>query len=482
MSDILAIIGLGSTAFAATLGIVLFIALVLHWGHQKEQGLMPYIFYSTFLIFALTTLLSGRNLDQPNQFADLFMTKHPLLLWLGRANSLFILFAACERIAQRFLQSGDKPNAPTLLLAALWLYFFTNIVSSAFFGAHSSLSHEYLYSILAGTGALLLAQGEGDIAVRTVRNALFIFIVLSALTLAFRPEMVIDRHYQGLIPGFNLRYYGLSSHANGFAPLIVVFLMCLWNKPFSSPWLNLLSRTIGVISLVLTQSKTSWIAFTACALCIGYFHYGDFFRRQIYNARHPQFAMTLLLTMMTVTTTVGFIFIFTELGETIYLFFTTSEGEKLLSLSGRDQIWAAAIQEWRRNPLFGYGLNIWDEYYRAQIGIPSAVHAHSQFHQSLSSAGIVGITGLIIYAVALFRFALQTAKPSKGLSIGLFIIILAGSLSEIPLAMNSLGPEVLTHLLLLMLIASHLAPRRIAQTDTLTTEIERIFTASSEVA
>ncbi|MFU8790001.1 MAG: O-antigen ligase family protein [Methylobacter sp.] len=481
MSEILSVIGLGSAAFAVTLAIVLFIALVLHWGHQKEQGLMPYIFYSTFLIFALTTLLSGRNLDQPNPFADLFMTKHPLLVWLGRANSLFILFAACERIAQRFLQSGYKPSTPTFLLAALWLYFFTNIVSSAFFGAHSSLSHEYLYSILAGTGALLLAQGEGDTAVRAVRNALFIFIFLSALTLALRPEMVIDRHYQGLIPGFNLRYCGLSSHANSFAPLIVVFLMCLWDKPFSSAWLTLLGWTVGLISLVLTQSKTSWIAFAVCALCIGYFHYGDFFRRQIYNARHPQFAMTLVLMMMATMATTGFIFIFTELGDTIYLFFTTSEGEKLLSLSGRDQIWDVAIQEWRRNPLFGYGLNIWDEYYRAEIGIPSAVHAHSQFHQSLSSAGIVGITGLIVYAVALFRFALQTAKPSKGLSIGLFIIILAGSLSEIPLAMNSLGPEVLTHLLLLMLIASHKASRPIAQSDARATGGGRNFAASNEV-
>lgn len=457
MSEILSIIFLGLAAFVAMVGIVLFIALVLHWGHKRECGLMPYIFYPTFLIVALTTLLSGRDLQLPSAFVDPFMIKHPLLIWAGRANSLFILFAACERIARRFLYSGYKPDAPTLLLVALWLYFLTNIVSSAFLGAHSSLSHEYLYSILAGTGALLLVQEEGDTAVRAARNTLFVFIVLSALTLVFRPEMVIDTHYKGLIPGFNLRYYGLSSHANSFSPLIIVFLICLWNKPFSARWLNFLGWIIGCMSLILTQSKTSWISFVICALCISYFRYGDFFRQRVSDFRRPQFVMALLVMMMLVTGALGFIFMFTGLGETLYSFFTTSKGEKLLSLSGRNEIWAAAIQEWQRHPLFGYGLNIWDEYYRAQIGIPSAVHAHSQFHQSLSSAGIVGAAGLIIYAVALFRFALKTAKPSLGLSIGLFTIILARSLSEIPLAINSLGSEVVPHLLLLMLIASHLA-------------------------
>ncbi len=465
MSEILPAIALAMTTLVTTIGIVLLIILALHWGHKREHGLMPYIFYPTFLIIALTTLTSGRNLYLPGEFVDPFMTKHPLVLWLGRANSVFVLLAACERIAQRFLYSGYKPNVPVLLLMALWLYFFTNIVSSAFLGAHSSLSHEYLYSIIAGTGALLLVQGEADTAVRAVRNTLFIFIIASALILLWRPEMVITLNYQSLIPGFNVRYYGLSSHPNSFGPLSIVFLMCLWNQPFANRWLYFFSWTIGITGLVLTQSKTSWAAFAICACCMSYFHYRGFFRQHLFDFKRPQFAIALLAIAMLSTAGIGFIVMFSGLSDTIYTFFTTSEGEKLLSLSGRDQIWAAAIREWQRHPLFGYGLNIWDEYHRAQIGIPSALHAHSQFHQSLSSAGIVGVIGLLLYVFTLLHFTLKIALPSLGLSIGLFIIIMAGSLSEIPLTMNSLGPDVVPHLLLLMLMASHLAPQRSTQSN-----------------
>jgi O-antigen ligase len=465
MSEILSAIALAMATLVATVGVVLFIILVLHWGHKREHGLMPYIFYPTFLIIALTALTSGRNLYLPGEFVDPFMTKHPLVLWLGRTNSIFILLAACERIAQRFLYSGYKPNAPVLLLAALWLYFLTNIVSSVFLGAHSSLSHEYLYSIFAGTGALLLVQGEADTAVRAVRNTLFIFIIASALILLWRPEMVITLNYRGLIPSFNVRYYGLSSHPNSFGPLSIVFLMCLWNHPFANRWLYFFSWTIGITGLVLTQSKTSWAAFAICALCMGYFHYSNFFRRQIFDFRQPQFVIAVLAIAMLTTAAIGFVLMFSGLSDTIYAFFTTSEGEKLLSLSGRDQIWAAAIQEWQRYPVFGYGLNIWDEYHRAQIGIPSALHAHSQFHQSLSSAGVVGVIGLLFYVITLLHFALKTARPSLGLSIGLIIIIMAGALSEIPLTMNSLGPDVVPHLLLLMLMASHLATQQSAQSN-----------------
>lgn len=462
MSEILSITVFGLAAFLAVIVAVLFIALVLHWGHKREQGLIPYIFYPTFLIFALTTLLSGRNLDLPTEIIDsLITTKHPLTVWAGRANSLFILFAACERIARRFLYFGYKPDAPILLIATLWVYFLTNIASSAILGEHASFSHEYLYSVVAGSASLLCSEQEGDTAVRAARNTLFIFIILSAVTLVFRPEMVISTNYKGLIPGFNLRYYGLNSHANGFGPLIVVFLICLWNRRYSVRWINLLGWTIGCVSLVLTQSKTSWFAVAVCALCIGYFSYGDFLRQRIFDFRRHQFMAAVLPLIMLLTGALGFVVMFTDFGEAINSFFATREGGDLLSLSGRDEIWAAAVQEWRNNPLFGYGLTIWNEHYRAQIGIPSALSAHSQFHQSLSSAGIVGVVGLAIYATTLFRFALKTAKSSGGLTMALFMILFVRSISEVPLTMESLGPEVVPHLLILMVIASHLAQRSV---------------------
>jgi O-antigen ligase len=464
MNEILSTTAIGLAAILVTIGVVLVIALVLHWGYKKEEGLIPYIFYPIVLIIPFDKLFSGRNLDLTSDFVlSVTTTQHPVSVVASRVCSLFFLFVVCERIARRFLHSGYKPDAPTLLIMALWLYFLTNIVSSVFLGTRASFSHSYLYSVLVGSGALLLSQHESNTVVCTARNAFFILIVLSAVMLVFRPELVISTNYiGGLIPGFNLRYYGLSNHPNAFAPLIVVFIMCLWSRPFSAYWVNRLGWIIGCVSLVLTQSKTCWIAMATCVICTGYFRYGDFFRQRIFHFRHSQFLAALLFLVMLFTGVLGFIIMFADPGEVIYSFFATNEGATLLSLTGRDQIWEAAIREWKNNPLFGYGLTIWDNDYLVYNGLPTtAVSAHSQFYQSLSSAGIIGVVGLVIYAITLFQYALKTAKSSLGLSISLFIVIFAESFSETPLMIVNLGQETLPHLLLLMVIASHLVPKNV---------------------
>ena len=135
----------------------------------------------------------------------------------------------------------------------------------------------------------------------------------------------------------------------------------------------------------------------------------------------------------------------------------TREGTALMTLVGRTEIWNVALEEWRNHPAFGYGLTIWDLDYRAQIGIPSATHAHNQLYQSLASAGVTGVVGLTIYTATLLWFVLKTAKASHGLTLALFLLLFNYSISEVPLSMSSYGPPQLMHLLLLMVVASTLA-------------------------
>lgn len=144
-------------------------------------------------------------------------------------------------------------------------------------------------------------------------------------------------------------------------------------------------------------------------------------------------------------------------------YLSTREGTDLLSLTGRNLIWEVAVQEWQRNPLFGAGLQLWTDSFRMQIGLSGAVHAHSQFFQSLSTAGIVGVVGLIFYAIVLMRCSLITAKASEGLAPALFVLLLIRSISEVPMSMIGYGTEQLTHLLLLMIIAANLAKKHSAK-------------------
>lgn len=447
---------LGLTALLAGVGLVLCGAAVLHWGHQREHGLVPYVFYPATLAVVLSVLLSGRNLDLPIDYQG---TTHVVDAWATRVTSLFLLLAALERIGKRLLSYGPKHEAPTLLILALLLFFLTNVITSGLFGTRPWLSHHHVYTVLAGYAALLFTREEGDTAIRCVRNALFIFLILGALCTAWQPELVLSRNYTGLIPGLTIRYAGLAPHPNSMGPMAIVFLLCLWTMPYSARRLNLLGWTLGLASLVLTQSKTSWVAFLFGACWVTYFRHGEFLAHRLFELKRPLLPATYLLLAMLTVSLIGIAFMFGGVVERLVGFFQTSAGANLATMMGRDRIWEVAVQEWRNNPLFGYGLMMWNEEYRIRVGMDGyAYNAHNQFFQSLAVAGIVGVAGLIIYTVTLLAFVLKTIKTSQGLTLALFVLLSFQSITEVPLSMTSgYGPAQQVHLLLLMVIASRIA-------------------------
>jgi O-antigen ligase len=445
--------------FLSAVGALVGVALILHWGRNRDTGLLPYVFYPIYLVVALSIWLSGRSLYVADEINSIITVQHPLAIWLGRATSIFVLFAAGERIVSRLVKTQHKHEAPKLLIFAFLIYVLTNFLSPALFGAHVFLTHDPIYMVLAGCAALLCTKQEGETAVQSIRNALLIFVILSAIALLWQPDMVIERGYQGLIPGLSIRYAGLSMHANSFGAIVVVFLICLREKPFTVVWLNRFAWIIGCTSLLLTQSKTNWISFLLCMPSLAYYSNADYMKR-ISDFRRPCLSVVILASVMLFSCAVIMVLMFGNVGDRMHAFFSTSEGANLLSLTGRDQIWEAALQEWHRHPIFGYGLTIWDEEYRLKVAmITSATHAHNQLYQSLSSAGLVGATGLVIYVSILFGYVMKTARPSHGLSVALFLLIIFRSFTEVPLSMKGFAGDQMTHLILLIVVASNIVPR-----------------------
>jgi O-antigen ligase len=141
--------------------------------------------------------------------------------------------------------------------------------------------------------------------------------------------------------------------------------------------------------------------------------------------------------------------IFVDPGPIVDRFLESRAGDQLLTLTGRNVLWAIAIEEWSRNPLFGYGPSMWDPEYRRSIGLFFAFSAHNQFMQSLGAAGAMGLIGLLIYLCALAIYALRATNASRGLSLALLVVVLLRCLSEAPLSTNTLfNGDLLTHLLL----------------------------------
>lgn len=454
-------------AFLAAIGAIFCLMRFTHV-IRSMGGFLPYIFYTSTFVNTLQVISSGRNLFVITESDAISLTTLPsYVIWFGRINTILFLFAACQRIATRLMQYESKPDTPTLLIITILFFFFTNVFTAAFFSAHPSPEYEYVYLVLVCTASLLFAQGEEETAIRAVRNTLFIFMVISAGYMPWKPELVFSSNYlEGVIPGLTYRYAGLAAHANSLGESIVLFQLCLWNKPFNKRWLNYLGWTIGYASLVLTQSKTSWITFIICMSCMGYFKFGVFLKQRLFDVKNPILPATFILMTMIAAGVISGVLMFSKIGSNINSFFATRMGTELLTMTGRDVIWEVALNEWRNSPIFGYGLTIWDSAYRAKIGIPGAVSAHSQFYQTLASAGIVGVTGLAIYVPTLFWFALKTAKSSQGLTLAIFLMLLFRSFSEVSLSVSGhFGPDQLTHILLLMIIGAQFNSDSIKKPD-----------------
>jgi O-antigen ligase len=84
----------------------------------------------------------------------------------------------------------------------------------------------------------------------------------------------------------------------------------------------------------------------------------------------------------------------------------------------------------------------------------NATHAHNQFMDTLSRAGTVGAVGLAFYAAVLLWLSLRFARATQGLSLGLFLALLLRAISEVPLLMFGYSPDLIIHVLLLMVLAS----------------------------
>lgn len=437
------------------LGALFALALALHWGHKRDHGLVPYVFYFSLFAAGIGIAMSPRDMSMQNQVSELITGRHPLIIWAGRFSSLFILLSCGERILHRLVKRDVNHPLPKLLVGAFVLYFLTNVISPALFGRHSNVAHDYLYVGLVGIAATLFTVREVETMLTTLRNALLVFTAVSLAFLLVSPGKVADTHYVGLVPFLHLRFTGLAPHANVMGPLSVTLLICLWRRPFERVWLTRIAAAMGLLSLVLTQSKTSWVAFLLTVGCISYYTYRDLIVQRITDHRRPFLPVAIVSAAMLMLLGLTLVLMFGDVGSKLSSLAASREGEQLSSFSGRDVIWEVAMQEWRRNPIFGYGLTIWDASFLASIRMPFAVHAHSQFFQTVSSAGTVGLIGLVVYLAVLTYAVIRTTRVSGGLTLAMYLTILMRGVSEVPLMMTAFGPDSIGHLLLVAVLAGY---------------------------
>lgn len=440
-------------ALLATLGM----AGAVHVTSRRNSGFMHLIFYAMLFTVVLTSVLSGRDLSSMAQMTTdvtpVEPSRHPLMEVLQPILSLMILAVSAERIVTHWLVR-DRAKAPPLMLVAFFIFWLTTVVSPAIFGAHPKFTHDYVYALIIGVAAALASSLERDQALKATRNGLLVIAALSLLLMPIKPGMVMDTAYnQGLLPGVP-RLAGITPHAVTLGLMAQLGLLLLLAQPYERRWLNRSAWLIISLTLFLAQSKTAWLAFLICSGAMMLVRHAPGWWRRVGDPLHPGVGMVSVVGFMLGVAVLALVFMFGDVGGRLSNFFNTPEGAQLASLTGRDRIWAIAWEEWRRNPVFGYGPSIWNEEFRAIIGMSNATHAHNQFMDTLSRAGTVGATGLVFYALVLLGMSLRFARATRGLSMALFLALFLRAVSEVPMVMFGYGPDLVIHVLLLMVLAA----------------------------
>lgn len=452
-------------ALLFTMGAVLAVGGVLHAGTQRPHGFIVYFAALMVALMAANTLSSGRNLALPyalELMGTVGSESAGWSKWLQRGVMLFLLAASCERLG-RFAFAQRLPGRPINLMVAFAACWVATVALPAAMGARPSLHHEYVYALVIGMAALTTDEKGGWIAIRVCRNALLVFVALSLLVLAVRRDMVLAPYLGGLIPGFAWRYSGLATGPNAMGPLCVLLLLCLRVLPLGRRFWQYLAVTLTLLSLLLTQSKSSWLGGLLCYAGIILLSQRGELHKVLSDARRRVWIQLFLATLVVALVGLALAVASGLLQERVDRFFETQAGSDVLTLTGRNEIWAVAIDTFRHNPWFGYGPTIWDPYFRMKIGIPAAFHAHNQYINVLAAAGLMGGLGFLAYFGALLRRAWTSLVAYNGFVLGLLLLILTRSVSEVPFALDKLGGESLMQMLLLMVLAG--APQTTALAD-----------------
>lgn len=446
-------------AFGATLGMAGAVQLT----SRRSHGYLHWMFYAILLMQVLTVVLSGRDVTVPLSVSELDVPiHHPLQKLAQPLVSLLLLSIAGERILTHWLKRDKAVLMPSAVLVVFVLFWLGTVAAPGLLGANPKLSHAYIYPLVIGMAAVLTQSDELDHAFRAARNALLLFMVAGLLLIPFKTNMVLETSYsQGLLPGVP-RLAGLATHAVSLGMLAQIGLLCLLASPYRRLWLNRLAWAIGLAVLFMAQSKTAWISFILCSVCILAVRGGPAFWRRVGDPVRPEFGIASILAFMAATAALLLLLLFGDVGARLNSFFSSAEGAQLASLTGRDRIWAVAWDEWQRNPVFGYGPSLWDASFRASIGMPAATHGHNQFMDTLARTGTVGAAALVVYALVLLVLSVRYARASHGISLALFVALAMRSISEVPLLLFGYGLELITHMLLLMTLASAASDTRLA--------------------
>ena len=342
---------------------------------------------------------------------------------VSRVLTAIILLLSGFRILAA-IQKSKISSGKSGILFSYFIFFFLATFTTAFLAKNTSFSIQWLYVPTVLTAVYVTRPMPSVSLISLSKFILLIYIYGSLLAAVFASEMALVSNYESVIPGVTTRLFGVSSHANQLGPLVVSFLVMEFANPMRSK-LRLIHLTAATAVFIWAQSKTSW----GFALLVSLYFVNNKIESTLFSQSSSRGYYKKFIQI--VLGLVGIVVIYAMVAGLDNVVLSGAAGG-VETLTGRTAIWAITLNAWASDPLFGYGLSLWDIDFRSKYGMLYVGHAHNQFIHTLGSSGLVGLTGLLIYISALAKRAFKIAKINS-VPLMLLGLTIVGSLSETPL-------------------------------------------------
>lgn len=443
-------------ALFLAIGVITAIVTSVAIGRHRGKLLLPMILTLLLAGGAVGVLLSGRDLAYARLAVviSIFETGWAER-WVSRGFIAMIIALCIGVIVGKFVAREPFPIEGRSLFFGFLLYYITLSFLPSIFGTEPAFLHNQIYPLLVMTAVFLCERPTPEQFYSFAKWLLFAFMVASLLVAVAMPDMAFQQDYHGWIPGFDYRLWGLASHANLLATPALTLLLLEYLQPTRNRWYQTLLVLCALSALVLSQSKTTWVAgLLVLGFLVAYRKVPELGRALRGKGEIPLSSVLYLGSLLLGLLVLATALVFVDTDRLIDSIMASDIGEGLETASGRDLIWTTALEEWGNNWLFGYGPLIWGDLYRFQHGMFTyAFHAHNQVLQVVSMGGGIALFGLLVYVWLLLRYAVRAAAATKGVSVAMLLIVLVRSLSEVPLPQHAVfSTDFLLHAVLFMVL------------------------------
>jgi exopolysaccharide production protein ExoQ len=422
--------------------------LAVHWRRGSLTVLM--ILISTASIGGI--VLSGRILRLNGDGLENVGQADAATGAMGKLLLVSVIGCALALCAARVFDFNGKLSAdrryqprglakPTNIMTAFMIFYFASSIPPIFFGVESYFHVKLIYPFFVYLAIFLWLPLQESDPIKPFKVATGMVVFTSLILAVIRPEAAIQPGYGGLIPGFNVRLWGTTSHANSLGAVTCGYILLEMAEPVRKRWMHLFLLGLAMMCLVLSQSKTSIGSVIAGGVIIYGTRAWHYFNQKgrSYNTEGSQILALLLSIACLLLAIYAAYAIFGE-GSVLKSLGNKLDAKAVSGLSdgsGRLSIWSAAIDAGMQNPLFGQGANYWNPETRARLGLSFAIGAHNQYLQIFSLSGLVGLSAFLVFVFYLIRYGIRGGKVSDNATIAMLVVFLIRSMMETPITANA---------------------------------------------